>query len=66
MTEAHDGRFAGHFTERRIYEQLRKYYWWDNMRADVLHYCGALKPQLQSIPIGGPFHRVGIDVLLVT
>ena len=76
IKEAHNGRFGGHSAERRIYEQLRKYYWWDKMRADIRHYCRAclvcasrtgqgraLKPQLQPIPIGGPFHRVGVDVL---
>ena len=41
IKEAHDGRFRGHFAERRIYGQLRKYYWWDKMRADVWKYCRA-------------------------
>ena len=76
IREAHDGRFGGHFAERRIYQQLRRYYWWDKMRADIRRYCRAclvcasrsgqgrtLKPPLQPIPIGGPFHRVGVDVL---
>ena len=26
--EAHDSRFVGHFAEKRIYELLRKRYWW--------------------------------------
>ena len=76
IKEAHDGRFGGHFAERRIYGQLRKYYWWDKMRADVRKYCRAclvcasrtgqgqvLRPQLQPIPVGGPFHCVGVDVV---
>ena len=41
IREAHDGRFGGHFAERRIYEQLRKHYWWDKMRTDVRQYCRA-------------------------
>ena len=47
-------------------------YWWKGMQADVRRYCRsclicasrkgpgrALHPRLQSIPVGGPFHRVG-------
>ena len=39
LQEAHAGRFAGHFADRKIYTSLRKRYWWDNMRADVRHFC---------------------------
>lgn len=46
------------------------------MRADIRRYCCVclvcaskkgtghpLKPMLRSIPVGGPFHRVGVDIL---
>ena len=46
------------------------------MRADVYHYCRRcpvctsrkgtgkpIRPPLSPIPVGGPFHRVGVDVL---
>ena len=46
------------------------------MRADVSKYCRSClvcasrkgsghtnRPELQPIPVGGPFHRVGVDVL---
>ena len=72
----HSGRFAGHFSEKRIYETLRKKFWWRGMRADTRRHCrsclgcvsrrGANRiphPPLQPIPVGGPFHRVGVDVL---
>ena len=39
LQEAHRGKFAGHFAEKRIYETLRKYYWWKGMRGDVRKYC---------------------------
>ena len=39
IREAHDGRFSGHFAEKRIYELLRRRYWWPGMRADVRKYC---------------------------
>ncbi len=76
IREAHDGRFAGHFAEKRIYKLLRRRYWWPRMRADVRKYCRSclvcasrkgngseIRPALQPIPVGGPFHRVGVDVL---
>ena len=28
MREAHDGRFFGHFTEKKIFELLQRRYWW--------------------------------------
>ena len=76
LKEAHGGKFAGHFAERKIYKTLRKKYWWNGMHADVQKYCRAClecatrkgpgrgtRPPLNPIPIGGPFHRIGIDVL---
>lgn len=75
LEEAHSGRFAGHFFEKRIYETLRKQVWWPGMRADTRRHCRSClvcasrkgtgrvsHPPLQSIPVGGPFHRVGVDV----
>ena len=76
MREAHDGRFSGHFAEKKIFELLQQRYWWPGMRADVRRFCRAclvcasrkgqshpIKPPLQPIPVGGPFSRVGVDVL---
>ena len=55
---------------------FRQYYWWKGMRADVQRFCRGclvcasrkgpgrpLRPPLTVIPVGGPFHRVGADVL---
>ena len=76
LSETHDGKFAGHFGEQKVYNLLRKMYWWDGMQADIRRYCRsclicatrkgtgrASRPPLQPIPVGGPFHRVGVDVL---
>ena len=76
LQETHRGKFSGHFAKKRIYETLRKHYWWKGMRGDVRKYCRsciecitrrgpgrAIRPPLQSIPVGGPFHRVGVDIL---
>ena len=74
--KAHGGRFANHFSERRVYDLLRRYYWWSGMWTEVRHHCRkcivcashrgtgkATRPPLQPIPVGGPFHRVGVDTL---
>ena len=76
LIEAHSGKFSGHFAERRVYNLLNRRYWWKGMHADVKRHCRsclicatrkgtgrAFKPPLQPIPVGGPFHRVGVDVL---
>ena len=76
LKESHGRKFSGHFSERKMYSTLRQRYWWKGMRSDVRHHCrscltcatrkgtgGPSRPPLQSIQVGGPFHRVGVDVL---
>ena len=76
MTEAHAGRFAGHFSPRAVYSTLAKRYWWDGMYRDVHSHCHSClicatyqgtgrrtKQPLMSIPVGGAFHRVGVDIM---
>ena len=76
MKETHGGRFAGHFAERKMHSTLKKKYWWNQMHADIRQHCRtcltcasrkgpgrSVHPFLQPIPVGGPFHRVGVDVL---
>ena len=76
LAEAHDSIFAGHFSEFKVYDKLRRLYWWPKMRAEVRRFCRsclscasrkgpgrAIRPPLQPIPTKGPFHRVGVDVL---
>ena len=76
MEEAHSSCFGGHFGERKIYDRLRRFVWWRGMKAAVKRFCrGCLvcatrkgrkptfRPYLQPIPVGGPFHRVAVDVL---
>ena len=76
LKEMHGGRFSGHFAWRKTYCTLRKKYWWKGMCGDVERFCKsclecvtrkgpgrAVRPPLVPIPTGGPFHRVGVDVL---
>lgn len=73
LNEAHATSLAGHFAFKKVYDRIRRYYWWKVMRADVHRFCRAclvcasrkgtgkpVKPALTPIPVGGPFHRVGV------
>ena len=76
MKEAHQGRFARHLAQKKVYDRLRRYVWWRGMRTDIHDYCKSClvcvsrkggcrpsKPPLCPIPVGGPFHRIAVDVL---
>ena len=76
LVEAHSGQFAGHFAEKKVYDRIRRYYWWKGIRSDVRRHCRACltcasrrggrkppRPPLHPIPVGGPFHCLGVDVL---
>ena len=76
LQEAHAGCFAGHLAEKKVYDRLRRSVWWKGMKADVRRHCRSclvcasrkggkrtFKPPLQPIPVGGPFHRVAVDIL---
>ena len=76
LADAHGGLFAGHLGEKRVYDRLRRSYWWQGMRSDVRKHCRsclpcatrrgvgrATHPPLQPIPVGGPFHCIGVDIL---
>ena len=76
MEEMHSGGFAGHFAVKGLYEKLSRRYWWDGMYAEVYCFCkGCLTcaayrgggrrtgAPLKSTPVGGPFERVGVDLM---
>ena len=76
LEDAHSGLLAGHLAEKRVYDRLRRDYWWPGMRGEVRKHCRscltcatrkgtgrATHPPLQPIPVGGPFHTVGVDIL---
>lgn len=76
LQEMHGGKFSGHFASRKTYCTMRKRFWWKGMCGDVERFCKsciecvsrkgcgrAVCPPLKSIPTGGPFSMVGVDVL---
>lgn len=75
FTEVHEGPFSGHLSEAKIHSELSRHYWWPRMRADLTNWCRScrrcasrsvgrpVRPPLTPIPVGGPFDRVGVDVL---
>ena len=69
LAESHSSVFSGHFSERKIYERLRRRYWWRGMRSDVRRFCRsciscasrkgpgrAVRPPFHPIPVKKPFH----------
>ena len=76
LKETHSGLLAGHFSPKSVYEKLARCYWWEGMYRDVVQHCKACltcasyrgagcrnKPTLKPIEVGGPFERVGVDIL---
>ena len=76
MEEVHNGGFSGHFAVKGLYEKLVRRYWWKGMYSDVYKFCKScltcaayrgggrrLRPTLMSLPVGGPFERVGVDLM---
>ena len=73
--EAHCGKFGAYLGGAKVHGQMSKYYGWPRMRADISGWCQgclvcatsqpskAVKPPLTPIPVEGPFHRVGVDVI---
>ena len=39
MEDAHSGLLAGHLAEKRVYDRLRRTYWWKGMCRDVRKHC---------------------------
>ena len=74
LDEQHDGVFAGHFAYKKMYQRMKKYYYWEGMSGDICKKCESCvdcasvqgqgfkgTPPLVSIPVGGPFECVGMD-----
>ena len=76
LTEAHDGLLGAHLGEKKTLAKITINYFWPSIDADVEDWvkrcqpCAArkappskVKAPLQNIPVEGPFHRVGMDIL---
>ena len=76
--EVHSGTFGAHMKDMKIHGELSKHYWWPRMRSDIWKWCQScllcarrqpgrvVQPSLIPIPVSGPFHRVGVDVIQFT
>ena len=75
FAEVHEGPFSGHLREAKVHSQLTRHYWWLGMRTDIANMCRSclvcatrsmgkpVNPPLTSIPVDGPFDRLGVDVV---
>ena len=73
--EAQSGKFGAHLRDAKVHGELSKHYWWPRMRANISEWCQgclvrathqlgrAVQPPLTPIPVEGPFHQVGVDVI---
>ena len=76
LKENHSEMFSGHFSVKSLYEKLAKRYWWQGMYVDVYSHCKSCltcasyrgaghrtRPPLKPLDVGGPFERIGVDIL---
>ena len=76
MEECHGGKFGGHFTGTRLYNQLSRHWWWENMHTDIVTFCKSCpecatatggcrpsKPHLSPIPVQRLFQVIGLDLM---
>ena len=73
LTEHHDAPFAGHFGAKKMAQQISKYFFWNGLKADVYKKCVSCasvkgqgkkkRPPLVSIPVGGLFDCIGMDIV---
>ena len=76
MKETHRGPMSGHFSGPRLFNTLRRHWWWEGMFGDTRKFvrgcpecavaCGGgrvLRPELRPIPVTQPFQIVGVDVM---
>ena len=49
MRNAHDHPLSGHFAGKKVWEKIRKYYFWPHMQHEITHYTeGCQRCQMQS------------------
>ena len=76
MEEAHRGPMSGHFSGQRLFNTLRRHWWWGGMFGDAQRFvkgcpeCAVtsgggrvLRPPLHPIPVTRPFQILGVDVM---
>ena len=76
MTACHEEITAGHLGFMRTYEKIRQRYYWPGMYTEIDNWCKSCvdcatkktprnqaKAPIFSLPVEGPFDRVGVDIL---
>jgi hypothetical protein len=70
----HNDPISGHFATNRMFEKIRKRYYWPQYYEDIRDYvksCDACQKrgrtksnnQLHPIPVHSPFYQIGIDIV---
>ena len=76
MAECHGGVMSGHFSGNRLYNTLRRTWWWDTMYRDSMESarncaeCAVVRgsgrpqrPPLHPIAVSRPFQILGVDIM---
>ena len=76
MHENHAGVAAGHFSGNRLYNTLRRCWWWPTLYKDAVDFCKNCaecavvsgvgrrrRPPLHPIPVQRPFQILGVDIM---
>lgn len=75
LQEGHDSAFSGHHGVIKTFQRIAATYWFPGMYSAVKRYVSSCdscnkhkvgkhgKAEMRSIPVGGPWHRLGIDIV---
>ena len=76
MEETHRGPMSAHFSGQRLFNTLRRQWWWEGMFLDTQKFvrgcpeCAivsgggkVVRPPLHPIPVSRPFQILGVDVM---
>ena len=76
MSECHEGVISGHFTGEKLYNTLRRRWWWDTMYRDLMEFarncakCAVVRgsgrlqrPPLHPISVSRPFQILEVDIM---
>jgi len=74
MNVHHGTMYAGHFSVKKMSQCINQYFYWSGMKGDIYKKCTTCmtcasvsgqgsceRSTLVSIPVGGPFKRIGMD-----
>ncbi|GKF77631.1 putative reverse transcriptase domain-containing protein, partial [Tanacetum coccineum] len=53
MHESHKSKYSIHLGSKKMYQDIKKLYWWPNMKANIATYCHTPRRGLDGISVRG-------------